>query len=167
VLVNGASGGVGAFGVILAKFFGARVMGVCSGEKRDFVVGLGADDTLDYREEDFTQRREKWDVILDAAGNREFGDVKRVLTDEGVMVSTRLRPRTALDVVTARLRGGSRPVFVPARERSFDLAFLARLIEQGKLRVPVDRTFALTELEEAHRYAESGAVRGKVAVRVA
>ncbi len=167
VLVNGASGGVGAFGVLLAKLFGAQVTGVCSGEKRDFVIGLGADNTLNYREEDFTQGQEKWDVVFDAAGNREFGEVKQVLTDEGVMVSTRLSPRTALDVLTARLRGGSRPAFVPARERSFDLAFLARLIEEGKLSVPIDRTFSLNELKEAHRYAESGAVRGKVAVRVA
>ncbi len=167
VLVNGASGGVGAFGVLLAKLFGAHVTGVCSGQKRDFVLGLGADDTLDYREEDFTRRREKWDVVLDAAGNREFGDVRRVLTNEGRMVSTRLSPRTALDVVTARLQGGPRPAFVPARERSHDLAFLARLIEEGRLSVPLDCTFPLNELGEAHCYAESGEVRGKVAVQVA
>lgn len=167
VLVNGASGGVGAFGVLLAKLFGAHVTGVCSGQKRDFVLGLGADDTLDYREEDFTQRRETWDVVLDAAGNREFGDVKRVLTDSGVVVGTRLNPRTALGVVTARLQGGPRPAFVPARERSVDLAFLARLIEQGRLRVPVDRTFELSDIQAGHGYLESGEVRGKVAVQVA
>lgn len=167
VLVNGASGGVGAFGVLLAKLFGARVTGVCSGGKRDFVVGLGADDTLDYREEDFTRSRLKWDVVLDAAGNREFSDVRRVLTDRGVMVGTRLSPRTAVDVVTARVQGGPCPAFVPARERSHDLAFLARLIEQRKLQVPVDRTFSLGELAEAHRHLESGGVRGKVAVQVA
>lgn len=166
VLVNGASGGVGAFGVLLAKLFGAQVVGVCSGEKRDFVLGLGADEVIDYRQKDFTERREQWDVVLDAAGNREFSDVRRVLTAKGVMVGTRLSPGTARDVATSRLRRGPRPAFVPAKERSFDLAFLARLIKQKKLRVPLDRTFPLSELGEAHRYLEAGNVCGKVAVQV-
>jgi NADPH:quinone reductase-like Zn-dependent oxidoreductase len=69
--------------------------------------------------------------------------------------------------VTARLQGGPRPAFVPARERSRDLAFLARLIGGGELRVPVDRTFELGELEEAHCHLEPAGVRGKVAVQVA
>lgn len=166
VLVNGASGGVGAFGVLLAKLFGAQVTGVCRGTKRDFVLGLGADEVLDYREQDFTRGQEKWDVVFDAAGNRSFSDVQGVLGDQGVMVSTRLSPRLALAVVAARLKGGPRLRFVPARERSADLAFLARLVETGELRVPVDRTFGFDELPEAHRYLEAGEVCGKVAVRL-
>lgn len=166
VLVNGASGGVGAFGVLLAKLFGAHVTGVCRDTKRDFVLGLGADETLDYREQDFTQGQEKWDVVFDAAGNRSFNDVHQVLTAQGVMVSTQLSPRLALAVVAARLRSGPRLSFVPARERSADLAFLARLVETGELRVPIDRTFGFGELPEAHRYLEAGEVCGKVAVRL-
>ena len=166
VLVNGASGGVGAFGVLLAKLFGAQVTGVCRATKRDFVLGLGADRTLDYREQDFTQGQDKWDVVFDAAGNRAFSDVQRVLSAQGVMVSTQLGPRLALALVTTRLRSGPRLSFVPARERSVDLAFLARLVETGELQVPVDRTFSFAELPEAHRYLEAGGVCGKVAVRL-
>lgn len=166
VLVNGASGGVGAFGVLLAKLFGAHVVGVCSGEKREFVQSLGADEVIDYREEDFTHRSASWDVVLDAAGNREFADVRRVLSHRGVIVSTRLRPRSALELATSRLRAGPRLAFVPARERSFDLAFLARLVSEGRLKVPVDRTFMLGALSDAHRYLESGGVRGKVVVEI-
>ena len=166
VLINGASGGVGAFGVLLAKLFGAHVAGVCSGAKRDFVQGLGADEVFDYREEDFTLRDESWDVVLDAAGNRTFADVRRVLGKQGVMVSPRLSPWNALDLVTTRVQRGPRFAFVRAKERSFDLAFLARLVETGRLRVPVERTYALEELSDAHRYLESGGVRGKVVVRV-
>ena len=166
VLVNGASGGVGAFGVILAKLFGAQVTGVCRDAKRDFVLGLGADETLDYREQDFTRGQQKWDVVFDAAGNRSFSDVQRVLSAQGVMVSTQLSPRLALAVVTTRLQGGPRLKFVPARERSVDLAFLARLVEAGELLVPVDRTFGFADLPEAHRHLEAGGVCGKVAMRL-
>ena len=166
VLINGASGGVGAFGVLLAKLFGAQVTGVCRDNKREFVLGLGADDTLDYREKDFTQGQETWDVVFDAAGNRTFGDVQRVLTDQGVMVSTQLSPRLALTIVAARLGSGPRLSFVPAQERRVDLAFLARLVETGELQVPVERTFGFDELPEAHRYLEAGEVCGKVAVRL-
>lgn len=166
VLINGASGGVGAFGVLLAKLFGAQVTGVCRDNKRTFVLGLGADETLDYRDKDFVQGQETWDVVFDAAGNRTFGDVQRVLTAQGLMVSTQLSPRLALTIVTARLGSGPRPSFVPAQERSVDLAFLARLVETGELRVPVEQTFSLETLPEAHRYLEAGEARGKVAVRL-
>ena len=166
VLVNGASGGVGAFAVQLAKRLGGTVTGVCSGAKREFVESLGADETIDYREEDFFQRSERWDVVFDAAGKREFAELQGVLSDEGSAISTRPSLRGALNAVTSRLGAAPRYHFIPARERSHDLAFLARLTEGGRLQVPVDRTFGLEDLPEAHRYMEAGEVRGKVVVKV-
>ncbi len=167
VLINGASGGVGAFAVQLAKRFGGTVTGVCSGAKRDFVEGLGASETIDYQKEDFSERSERWDVIFDAAGKREFAELRRVLSDEGKAVSTRLSPKGALNAVTRGLGAAPRYHFIPARERSYDLAFLARLTERGELQVPLDQTFELANLPEAHRYVEAGEVRGKVVVKVA
>lgn len=166
VLVNGASGGVGAFGVLLAKLFGARVTGVCSAPKRNFVSSLGADEVLDYREVDVTRLQRRWDVVLDAAGNRTFDEVRRVLAPTGVMVSTRLAPRVALSLITPRRLGTRRLAFVPARERSADLALLAHLIQEGELRVPLGETYDLTDLREAHRHLEAGQVQGKLVVRL-
>ena len=167
VLINGASGGVGAFAVQLAKRFGGTVTGVCSGAKRDFVEGLGASETINYQKEDFSERSERWDVIFDAAGKREFAELRRVLSDEGKAVSTRLSPRGALNAVTRGLGAAPRYHFIPARERSYDLAFLARLTERGELQVPLDQTFEFANLPEAHRYVEAGEARGKVVVKVA
>lgn len=166
VLVNGASGGVGAFGVSLAKLFGAQVTGICSEAKRDFVRGLGADEVLDYRTADFTNSNRCWDIVFDAAGNRTFGEVRRVLSPRGVMVTTRLAPRVALSMLTPARRGARRLAFVPARERSMDLAFLASLVEQGELHVPVARTFRFEEMAAAHHHLESGNARGKIVVRL-
>ena len=166
VLVNGASGGVGAFAVQLAKRFGGTVTGVCSGAKRGFVEDLGADEVIDYQKEDFSRRPERWDVIFDASGKRAFAELQQVLSDEGRAISTRLSPRGALNAVTKRLGATPRHHFIPARERSYDLAFLARLIEREELRVPIDRTFGLEDLPEAHRHMEAGEVRGKVVVEV-
>jgi NADPH:quinone reductase-like Zn-dependent oxidoreductase len=166
VLVNGASGGVGAFGVALAKLFGGQVTGVCSEAKRDFVLGLGADEVMDYRNVDFTHLNRRWDVVFDAAGNRAFGEVRRVLSPKGVMVTTRLAPRVALSMLSPVRHAARRLVFVPARERSIDLAFLASLIEQGELHVPVDRTFRFEEICAAHQHLEAGDVRGKIVVQL-
>ncbi len=165
VLVNGASGGVGAFGVLLAKLFGAQVTGVCSTKKRDFVFGLGADEVLSYQEGDFTRSSRRWEVVFDAAGNRTFADVRRVLAPKGIVVGTQLGFRSALAMVTPKLHT-PRLAFVPAGERSYDLAFLARLIEQNRLRVPIDQTFALDDIQDAHRHLEAGEVRGKVVVHL-
>ena len=166
VLVNGASGGVGAFAVQLAKRFGGTVTGVCSGAKRDFVLSLGADEVIDYQQEDFAERRERWDVVFDASGKRDFAALHGALSDEGRAISTRISPRGAFNALTSRLGAAPRYHFIPARERSYDLAFLARLIEGGELRAPVDRTFGLEDLPAAHRYMESGEARGKVVVKV-
>ncbi len=106
------------------------------------MLRLSADEVLDYQERNFAQGQ-TWDLVFATAGNRSFGDVQRVPTAQGVMVSTQLSPRLALKVVTVRLKRGPQLRFVPARERSVDLAFLARLVETGELPVPVDRTLAL------------------------
>ncbi|MEG4805834.1 NAD(P)-dependent alcohol dehydrogenase, partial [Microcoleus sp. ARI1-B5] len=88
VLVNGASGGVGNFAVQVAKAMNAEVTGVCSAKNREFVKGLGADYVLDYAEIDFTQQREKYDIILDAVGTKTFAECEKVLQPEGVYIST-------------------------------------------------------------------------------
>jgi NADPH:quinone reductase-like Zn-dependent oxidoreductase len=167
VLVNGATGGVGSFAVQIARLLGCHVTGVGSGDKLDLVRELGAHEVIDYKQEDFTRSRERWDVVFDAAGNRRFEEVRPVLGSSGRMVSSRVHPREALATVKGLL-GSSAPrfTFLITSERGQDLSLLARWIDGGELKVPVDRVFPLAEVQDAHRYAEQGRVRGKVVVRI-
>ncbi len=167
VLVVGAAGGIGSFAVQLAKLAGAHVTGVASGAKLPFVTGLGAEDVIDYRTQDFTALDERWDVILDTPGRHRFAQVRGVLTSDGVLVSTRpisadsLRGRTPL-----RLHGhGQRVTAVMTRPRSQDLAHLAAQVDSGRLSPSLDRSYPMTEAASAHQHAQ-GPATGKVVIRV-
>ncbi len=164
VLIYGASGGIGAFGVQLAKHFGAVVTGVARLEKLDFVRGLGADAVLDTRDSASAWQGEPWDVVFDTPPALKFADVKPHLGQAGVYVSTRPIPTSPSDLGGLLARTGPRFASVMTKERSQDLTYLARLIDDGALRVPLDCTFALSDIVAAHRYAEGPAVRGKVVV---
>lgn len=165
VLINGASGGIGAFGVQLAKHYGAAVTGAARGSKLDFVRELGADEATDHTT-DFATLGRTWDVIFDTPPSLRYAEVRRALTPDGVYVSTRPFPTSPVDV--AAMLGQIRPRFagVQTKERSQDLTFLAGLIDAGQLQVPLDRTFPLQEIVAAHRYAEGDELRGKVVVTV-
>jgi NADPH:quinone reductase-like Zn-dependent oxidoreductase len=166
VLVNGAAGGVGSFAVQLAKVFDCHVTAVCRGTQAQMVTALGADAVIDYTHEDFAARRQSWDVVFDAAGNRTFRDIRRVLTAQGVMVTTRPSPRDLLTASLQRRGAGPRYRFLITRASGQDLALLAHLVDQGRVRPVVDRAFALDHIEDAHRYFEQGQARGKVVVQI-
>ena len=166
VLVNGASGGVGTFAVQIAKALGAEVTGVCSTRNVELVRSLGADHVIDYTKEDFTQGGRRYDLILDNVGSRSFADCRRALTPEGIHL-----PNTGHGGMTyvikayllsAIMRQHARPFLsVPNAE---DLSYLRDLIEAGKVRPVVDRTYPLPETREAFRYLEEEHAQGKVVV---
>ena len=163
VLVHGAAGGIGSFAVQLAVLAGARVTGTARAAKHEFVRGMGADEIVDSRGELPDGR---WDVVLDSPGSLDAAAVRRVLAPGGVLVTTRVASvRTAREVVRSAVRG-PRFAFVATAARSQDLARLLDLVRRGRLRVPVDRVFPLDRIADAHRYAESGEVRGKVVITV-
>ncbi|BDP44417.1 oxidoreductase (plasmid) [Deinococcus aetherius] len=164
VLVNGAAGGIGSFAVGLARHYGAVVTGVARGPKLDFVRELGADEVLDHTSLDFTRLGRSWDVIFDTPPALAFPQVRASLAPDGVFVSTRPFPTSAADLRARLGREGPRWAGVRTQERSQDLAFLARLIDAGQLRVPLDRTFPLAEIVAAHRHAEGPEARGKTVV---
>lgn len=166
VLVYGASGGIGAFGVQLAKHFGAVVTGMARLEKLDFVRDLGADEVLDAGDLAAAWRAGPWDVVFDTPPALTFAAVQPHLGTSGVYVSTRPFPTSIQDIGGMLRRSGPRFAGVMTKERSQDLAFLARLLDEGRLRVPLDRIFALGDIVEAHQYAEGGTVRGKVVVEI-
>jgi NADPH:quinone reductase-like Zn-dependent oxidoreductase len=171
VLINGASGGVGSYAVQLAKEMGAEVTGVCSSEKMDFVKSLGADRVIDYKNEDFTQSGETYDIIFDAAGKSSFGRCKHALKENGIYMSTVLSPRIVLDTIWTSLVGSKKSKITfaglrPASEQAKDLRFLTELIEAGKLRSLIDSCFPLAQTAEAHRYVETGRKKGSVVITV-
>jgi len=169
VLILGASGGVGTFAVQLAKHFDAHVTGVCSTAKTDFVRSLGADAVIDYTREDFADRPERYDLILDTAGRRSLSRLRRALTARGTLVIVggegggRLTGGFERQLRAAALsRFVSQPLVpLAAVDRRTDLHFLKDVIEDGKLTPVIDRTFALGEAAQALTDAEEGHGRGK------
>ncbi len=166
VLVTGASGGVGTFAVQLAKVMGCRVTAMCRKQHFDLMGELGADAVVDYSEFRIEDLNEKFAVILDCAATADFESARKVLTNDGVHVSTRPKGIGVAEGVLARFRGGQRYTFLITKPRGVELAFLLRLIQQGKLRTVIDHVFPLGNVAEAHKHFEKESLRGKVIVRV-
>lgn len=166
VLINGAAGGVGTYAVQIAKSMGAEVTGVCSTKNVELVRSLGADRVIDYTKEDFVDGRREFDLVLDNAGNRPISDLRRVLLPGGTVVfnSGASMRRVALAQLLSRT-GGNVHMFL-ARITHQDLLALRDLIEAGKLRSALDRTYPLDRAGEAIAYVEAGHARGKVVVTV-
>lgn len=167
VLVVGASGGIGSFAVQLAKLAGAHVTAVTGADQTAFVAGLGADEVLDRGRHDVTTHGERFDVVLDTPGRLSLTAARPVLTEHGVLVSTRpLGPDLLRAAVPDRWRRGpGRFAAVMTSARSPDLAHLATLVDTGRLRIPVDQVFPMAEIAAAHQHAESGA-HGKVVIEM-
>lgn len=168
VLVNGASGGIGCYGVQLAKLGGAHVTGVASGANLDLVAELGADELIDRHTQDLAALDERWDIVLDAAGVLPLAVARPLVRAGGVVVSVRPISADAVRELARpwRRRDAVRFAAVRTAPRSQDLARLAALVDAGRLRPVVDRVFPVREVAAAHRHAEAG-VRGKVVVELA
>jgi NADPH:quinone reductase-like Zn-dependent oxidoreductase len=178
VLINGASGGVGTFAVQLAKAFGAEVTGVCSTRNLDLVRSIGADHAIDYTKEDFTKSDQHYDVIFDNVQNHSFSERRRVLTQNGVCVLAGIggagwHEDTWLHIArsfTTPFRSkftSQKFLFYISQLNHNDLAFLADLMQSGKIKPVIDRTYkSLSEIPEAIRYLDQGHARGKVVITV-
>ena len=169
VLINGASGGVGTFAVQIAKSFGAVVTGVCSTRNLDMVRSIGADDVIDYTQEDFTQNGQRYNLIIDNVGNRSVSDCKRALSPEGICViigySSPVLLFQAMFLGPLISMTGSKKIgLMGANINKKDLVFLKELLEAGKVVPVIDRRYPLSEVAEAIRYLEEGHAQGKVVV---
>ncbi|MDP6667054.1 MAG: NAD(P)-dependent alcohol dehydrogenase [Dehalococcoidia bacterium] len=166
VLINGASGGTGIFAVQLAKHFGASVTGVCSTTNLDMVRSLGADEMIDYTKEDFTASGRQYDIVFDAVGKTSFSRCKQLLRAHGTYMATVATVPLLLQMLWTSRFGERKAKFtLPGRSRQ-GLLFLKELVEAGKMRTVIDRTYPLSEVADAHRYMEKGHAKGKVAVTV-
>jgi len=173
VLINGASGGVGTYAVQLAKALGADVTAVCSTRNVDLARSLDADRVVDYTKEDFTQLGERHDLMLDIAGSRPFRQFRRVLTPEArvVIVGAKFPSNKGLGplshVIGTRLAsvGRSQTVkFFVAKINKDDLGLLGELLEAGKVKSVIDRSFELSQAGDALRYLGEGHARGKIVI---
>src|SRR5437763_4412339 len=176
VLINGASGGVGTFAVQIAKSFGADVTGVCSTRNVDLVRSLGADRVIDYTKEDFTKTGQRYDVILDNVGNQPLLSFRRALIPKGKyvmiggggpndqgLIGTLFRPIKAM--LLSPFVSQEMGMFM-ADTNQKDLAVLAGLMQSGKVKPVIDRTYKLSEVPAAIAYLEQGHARGKVVITV-
>ncbi len=166
VLVNGASGGVGTYAVQIAKLLGGTVTGVCSEKNMELVKGLGADEVIDYRKEDFRDRHETWDIILDAASNAVFKEVRSSLRKNGVLIKLNYSVRTILTGAWTRLFSDKKVKMIVLHNEPADLEWIRDHVASGAMRVVVDRTFPLEDAAEAHRYSETLRAVGKIVLVV-
>jgi NADPH:quinone reductase-like Zn-dependent oxidoreductase len=145
VLIYGASGSVGTYAIQLAKYFGADVTGVCSTANLEMVKSLGADHVIDYTEEDFATREERYDLIFDTVAKFPKTQYATVLAPNGTFVSM-----AKLD----------------SKESMDNLVFIRDLIEAGEVKAVIDRCYPLEDMVEAHRYVDTGHKKGNVVISV-
>ena len=168
ILVYGASGSIGTAAVQLAKHFEAHVTAVCNTKNVDVVSSLGADEVIDYTREDFTKRGETYDLVFDAVGKLSFGRCRGLLKPGGTYAVTDLGSfwqNPFLALWTSRI--GDKKVLIPLpRHTKKDVLFLKQLIEAGKYRAVIDRSYPLDDVIEATRYVETGQKTGNVVLIV-
>jgi NADPH:quinone reductase-like Zn-dependent oxidoreductase len=164
ILVNGASGAVGAYAVQLAKYYGAEVTGVCGSANINMVKSLGADKVIDYTQTDFTKSGQTYDVIFDAVGKRSFSQCKGSLTQTGIYLTTVPTLGIVFQMLRTSLMGSKKAKFTTAGllQNKDNLRFLKELIETGKLKAVIDRCYPLEQIAEAHKYVETGHKKGNV-----
>ena len=177
VLINGASGGVGTFAVQIAKSFGTEVTGVCSTRNVDLVRSIGADHVIDYTKEDFTKTDQRYDLIFDLIGNHSFFERRRILNPNGICVMAGIGGAGWHDGMAMRLAGELnayvRSRFVSQKFVAYiatfnkaDMNLLGELMQSGKMKPVIDRTYKLSEAADALRYLEQGHARGKVVINL-
>lgn len=157
ILVYGASGSIGSYAIQLAKYFGAKTTAVCSAKNFDLVRSLGADETIDYTVEDFTQRGQKYDYIFDVVGKTSYKSCKSALSPKGLFLSVYM-PISHL--FYKQVIGG-----IVAQDPE-DVAHVGEMASKGIVRPVIDREFGLEDISKAHDYVELGHKTGNVLVRI-
>jgi NADPH:quinone reductase-like Zn-dependent oxidoreductase len=165
-LINGAGGSIGTFAVQLAKHFGAEVTVVDSTGKLDMLRSIGADHVIDYTKEDFTKSGEAYEVIFDVVGKSPFSRCEGSLKEKGIYVSANPGMSQMLRGSRTLKKGSKKAIFETPEHKAEDLIFLKELIEAGKIKPVIDRTYPLEQIVKAHRYVDKGRKKGNVVITV-
>ncbi len=166
MLINGAGGSIGTLAVQLGKHLGVGVTGVDRTGKLEMLRSIGADRVIDYTREDFSERGDTYEVILDVVGKSSFSRCLRSLKKNGCYLLVNPRLFSMLRALGSSIRRGPRVIFRAPRPTTEDLVMLKELVEAGKLRSAIDRRYALEGVPDAHRYVEAGDTHGKVVITV-
>jgi len=166
VLIIGAGGSIGTFAVQLARYFGAVVTGVDSAGKLEMLRSIGADQVIDYTQEDFTKSAETYDVIFDVMGKGSFSGSIRSLKQNGrYLLGNPGLSQMFLGLWTSMI-SSKKVIIGAANQKTEDLLFLKELIEAGKIKPVIDRRYPLEQIAEAHRYVETGNKKGNIVITV-
>ena len=162
VLINGASGGIGSISLQIAKNSGAEVTGVCGTPRLEMVKALGADKVIDYTKEDFTQSGETYDLIFDVLGKSSFKRSKKVLNKNGIYLLANFKSRQLLQALRTKIIGNKKVKCALSLEEDIDT--IKELVEAGKIKSYIDRSFPMEQAAEAHDYIEKGLKKGYVVI---
>jgi len=164
VLIYGASGSIGTFAIQIAKYFGAEVTGVCSATNFELVKSLGADKVIDYIKEDFSKNGETYDVIFDTLGKSSFSSCIRALKKKGFALLANPKLSQLVRGRWTSMTSSKKVITKMAKHRIEDLNYLKELIEAGKLKSVIDRSYPLEQMVEAHTYVDKGHKKGNVVI---
>ena len=164
VLINGASGGVGSYAVLIAKFYGAEVSAVCSKKNFEFVRSLGADHLIDYKTEDFCDQGKKYDIILEVAGNRRPKEIKPLLNETGKCAVIGFT--SAKHLMRYMLSFSKKIKMVNEIASQQNLKELANILTSGKVKMPITGTFKLSEIAEGIKQISTKRTTGKLIVQI-
>jgi NADPH:quinone reductase-like Zn-dependent oxidoreductase len=165
ILINGAGGSIGTFAIQLAKYYGAEVTAVDSTAKLDMLRSIGADQVVDYTQEDFTKRGEIYDVIFDVVGKISFSRSEKSIKQNGTYLLANPMSQMVRGL-WIRMTSSKKVIMETSSGTIADLIFLRELVEAGEIRTVIDRSYPLEQIVEAHRYVEKGGKLGNVVITV-
>lgn len=168
-LVYGATGAIGSAAIAILKAMGVFVTAVCNTKSVQLVKSLGADEVIDYQTQDFTKTKTRFDLVFDAVGKTSFGACKPLMNEKSFYVSTELgkNGQNVWYALAAPLIGAKKVLFPIPLVKKEQIEYLAKLVEDGKFRPLIDRTYPLEEIVEAYRYVETGQKTGNVVIKIA
>jgi len=171
VLVIGASGGVGSYGVQIAKALGGEVTAVCSEKNAELVTGLGAIKVIDYHQQDFLKEGSRYDIIFDTIGRHNLNKCASILTNGGTYVSTIPSPKNLKSMATTSIKSllfeaTKKSKVVMVKSSSRDLAEVAKLISAGRVKPIIDQVFPLQQASQAHDHSRSLRAKGKIILEI-
>jgi NADPH:quinone reductase-like Zn-dependent oxidoreductase len=166
ILIHDASGAIGTYAVQLAGYYGAEVTAVCSATNVEMVKSLGADRVIDYTKEDFTKTDERYDFIFDVAGKTTFSQCKDLLKKKGIFLENMLELNDILKIMWTSIIGGRKIKGGISKENVENLNFFIQLVESGKLKPVLDRSFPLEKTAEAFEHVEKGHKKGNVTITI-